>query len=319
MAGVIEGDALRALRMRKGWSQKEAAGRARMSLRQYQRLERPGRHTPHDRVFEAIRNSFAVEAADLAVTSAGEETTDREPLFANINVSVGLYVRNMFFLNTLRYGVTLTDQIAWGAALFALFAEESFQWRRARVARLRESLRVQEENGRDLAMGVPFRILLRVADEYLSREEESIARHDLFDLPHHDGKLETMSPFTKFIVERLRQYGEVFDPVTVNGICVPDIWDIYADKEIDRLLGLGGDTAPLAPIVSGFVALHEMPEELLKDGSPSDRAAWILEHDQTREANGAVPEWGEENPCNNPFEEIVKDQGSRTADMEEAP
>lgn len=145
-----------------------------------------------------------------------------------------------------------------------------------------------------------FGVLVRGAADCLSAEDEAISNNDLFgdnyeetsDDPRSiDRFSDALWPFTAFILERAEKYPDLFAPITIAWADVPQVWHLYSDKEIDRVSDLGGKTEPTEPIVSSFIALHEMPQKLLNEGSPGDRAAWIAEHDRTPEREKELVAW----------------------------
>lgn len=112
MSMEIDGPTLATLRKKRGWPQNVAAAKIGISLRQYQRLEAEGKHVPRARIHERICTTFNVDAETLAGSGPLRDSQDHDPIATRINVSVGLNIRNIFFLNTRRYGITLTARVA---------------------------------------------------------------------------------------------------------------------------------------------------------------------------------------------------------------
>ncbi len=291
----IDPDRLLSLRKKRGWSRPQLAKRSGITVRTIQRLEsesesqrgqKSQEHTV-DSLAKALGVKPGVLTGELPLAESGKvPVSDAERV--QIGAQVAPKVRLAYDLIKRRYGVSATEIINMAPLFFALLAEGSLAWRREKLKEVEETKsRLEQIDGFWRGGLVSGSVVM---DEGIAREEDSIAKADLF------GEHLFSDTDTIFIEE-----DDLFDPSTDNpfasylrkledelditGVAYVDSdylrfgWPLkFPDYDIcrDELDGIanGSHFAQIA-LEAGDVRLSEIPEELMAEDAGEERAKWI--------------------------------------------
>jgi transcriptional regulator with XRE-family HTH domain len=196
--------------------------------------------------------------------------------------------RNAMALVAKRYGIGVADIVEFAPFLFHLAAEESLSARRERLSRLTDAWLSVSEIGSEYShinqrIGYDWK-----AEEMAQVEERSIGKNDIrgslfesqediYDIQPDDYDDEINNPFVKFLrgklanLERDWKLLGVLEDWSHRGsptftICGPDALEYF-----------GGDEDIASDVLSGRVALHELPKELRAADQLSGRLIWATE------------------------------------------
>ena len=283
----INAERINALRTKRGLSQKELARRLKVDSVTVSRWERGKIHRIRQDIFGKLCS--ALEATRNDVCGDGplpqDQNEQRDAQKGQMNLSVDTACRNALSLVALRYGVTRQQIVEAAPLLFFIAAEKSLQERRKRLDALRAAADAVSD-----AYPAYLPITAPVDDETLDCERRSIEVRDLFGsiitdsdnifACYAEGWDEGESnPFAVFLKAAL---GDISNSATFERweprwsptyeICV---------EEAETIVGSDKDAADA--ILSGRVALHEMPKDVQKS-PPLERAKWAhAEAIRTRE------------------------------------
>ena len=291
----IDPDRLSSLRKKNRLTRPELEKKSGINKRTIQRLESKSESQRCQKSQEHTVNSLAkalgVEAGvltgELPLPESGKaHASDSERV--QIGAQVAPKVRLAYDLIKRRYGVSTTEIINMAPLFFALLAEGSLAWRREKLKEVEETKsRLEQIDGFWRGGLVSGSVVM---DEGIAREEDSIAKADLF------GEHLFSDTDTIFIEE-----DDLFDPSTDNPFAsylrkLEDELDItgvaYVDSDYlrfgwplkfpdynicrDELDGIanGSHFAQIA-LEAGDVRLSEIPEELMAEDAGEERAKWI--------------------------------------------
>ena len=289
----IDPKSLRRLRDKQGLTRPQLAERSGINKRTIQRLENEPQQCQKSRkdTLERLAKALGVKARVLTGELPPPEF-DRapDPERVQIGAQVAPKVRLAYDLIKRRYGVSATEIINMAPLFFALLAEGSLAWRREKLKEVEETKsRLEQIDGFWRGGLVSGSVVM---DEGIAREEDSIAKADLF------GEHLFSDTDTTFIEE-----DDLFDPSTDNPFAsylrkLEDELDItgvaYVDSDYlrfgwplkfpdynicrDELDGIanGSHFAKIALEV-GDVRLSEIPEELMAEDAGEERAKWIAD------------------------------------------
>jgi transcriptional regulator with XRE-family HTH domain len=275
----LDGKALRELRKRKGWSQRELADRAKLNQQTIYRLER-GQTRANERTIKelagALKAGRDVLVGDAPLPAAGpaQSRLDRS---SDMQVRYSDSARNALTLAARRYGVSSAAILESAPFLFVTVAEQSLRQRRERLAALQAKVAEAEQ----LQGSVPHLSSLLTynthADAILDAERASIAAHDLFgaripddaEIANSDANEGTDNPFAAF----LRDLG-----AETQGVADFGWWPEWDTPQFEvcpeeSLALVGGDAQAAGYIRMGSAALYKMPKEVAAGGA-AVRAAW---------------------------------------------
>jgi transcriptional regulator with XRE-family HTH domain len=227
-----------------------------------------------------------------------------------MNVTIDTASRNALSLMADRYGVTRQQIIEVAPLLFFIAAEKSLQRRRERFA----SLRAQVDAVREAQIGEAVSRLggdglrqlrdeiggmlhmAEVAQCWLAQEEALVENCDLLSSPSgkYDGALEADYFFLHCLEENQFADDLQASMKDVRPAAEPVTWGRRHDRPNNRFCAeeaanlVGGNQEAIERILSGAVALHEMPNDVRKSSS-TKRAEWVLSESR---AVGDLP-WDE--------------------------
>jgi transcriptional regulator with XRE-family HTH domain len=289
----IDGSRLKALRSSKGWSQEELAektkgqGQPKIDKQTISRLERGASGNARGRTVAQLARALGAEPAMLTGELALPETKS-DPLAPKVqfNVRISQAARNALILVSQSYPHIEPSQIVELAPfLFCWAAEVSLRHRREAVNKF-ESARDELKN---LWRGMPHMPALEdqkapgeapFEDEMVAAERASIVIRDLFgtSIAEDTGFFgepdeDPFSVFLRTLADELDETAEFkgwsHDGTPSYTVCVD-----AAAKFV------GNNRSVAEGITKGWVALNEMPKELLgPSGSEKveERAEWVLE------------------------------------------
>ena len=291
----IDPDRLRSLRKKRGWSRPQLAKRSGITVRTIQRLEsesesqrgqKSQEHTV-DSLAKALGVKPGVLTGELPLAESGKvPVSDAERV--QIGAQVAPKVRLAYDLIKRRYGVSATEIINMAPLFFALLAEGSLAWRREKLKEVEETKsRLEQIDGFWRGGLVSGSVVM---DEGIAREEDSIAKADLFG-EHLFSDTDTIfieeddlfdpsidNPFASYL-------RKLEDELDITGVAYVDSdylrfgWPLkFPDYDIcrDELDGIanGSHFAQIA-LEAGDVRLSEIPEELMAEDAGEERAKWI--------------------------------------------
>jgi transcriptional regulator with XRE-family HTH domain len=197
--GLINGETLKTMRKRRGWSQRQLADKCKCAHEHISRLERGASSAPRPRLREALVKALGVEWEKLTLPIPDDErNTSNGPLdMIQLNVRIDQKVRNAFSLMRLRYGVQPAELVELAPLLFIILAERSLDWRRRNVDAIDKAMEEISELAphyqTELNRGIFY-----FEDAEIS-ERDSIAARDVFgrELEFQNG--EPGNPFMSYV------------------------------------------------------------------------------------------------------------------------
>jgi transcriptional regulator with XRE-family HTH domain len=295
----ISAERVKALRCKRGLSQKEFATKVKVTPGTVSRWERG----EIDRIKPEIagRICSALGAIETDICGEGplapaQQTPPRGQMHAACT--------NALSLVALRYGVTRQQILEAAPLLFFIAAEQSLREREKRLRDLRDEADAELEEAitqklassagqnRDARLGALREAVEATLDDagvcevWLGYEETSIENRDLFGSVAEDMWMENPHPSLQY-AEGTAIAASLSDALAgVSATAEPVQWEPRAapnyrvcDDEAKAIVGDDGEATDA--ILSGAVALHDMPPEIRKS-SPAERAQWArsgLQHD----------------------------------------
>ena len=289
MAQIINPDRLKQLRTRRKLSQKQLAEKARpLNPQTIYRLEKGRASNIRKTTIEKLCKALGVEADVLSGEKPipAEDESATKPWYRGdeyqLNVRVDGELRNAFSLVALRYQIPIARIVKLAALLFVLTAEQSLERRRSKLAEL-EALRDRELELVRNFPHLPASIYpSHEADDAIRAEKKSIAARDIFGSGIPDdvfgsfssvGRDSGENPFVIHLEEAASEFSDIAEIVSFGDSYVAS--DSYEVCREDAIKLAGGDEALADRILMGWVQLHEMPSDLLKDEAAAERMKWM--------------------------------------------
>ena len=289
MTQHVDPDRLKQLRTLQHWSQKQLAEKARrLNQQTIYRLEKGDVSNIRKTTIEKLCKALGVEADVLSGKKPIpiEYGPTGEPHYSDdyqLNVRVDGSLRNAFSLVALRYGIPIARIVELAAFLFVLAAEQSLERRRSKLAEL-EALFDRELELRTSFPHLPLSITPGFeADGAIGEEKSSIDARDIFGSRLSDnifwrfGPVEEdydagqHNPFVTYLKEAASKFIDIED---IGSLGVRHASSYYVCRE-DAIKLAGGDEDLAEEILLGWVQLHEMPRDLLKDEATAERVKWM--------------------------------------------
>ena len=277
----IDGSVLKRLRESKGWTQEELSentkfGRhPKIDKRTISRLERDKQANSRGRTNQQLARALGVEPTVLTGESPIPERKLQDQSESQSSVQITSHALNALYLIYKRYHVRPWQVIEFAPFLLCWAAEASLRLRRNRLEELERSHLV----ARDREQAIEHMRISDFADleEKLKTERESIESRDLFGFQLDDAGFAryrhewTGNPFARFLSGLAKDFKEVLEFEGFSSIDYPEY--TVCTEEAERLVG--GDKELAERILSGMVALNEMPDEIRKSFNSADRAEWV--------------------------------------------
>ena len=289
----IQGATLRALRKKEGLKVHELADKSRVSARTIARLESRDTAQPV-RAFtlERLSKALNVEPSVLRLSGDRPNVNWHFPKLATVNLKTSAQVALSFDLVSLRYGVSLEDQVCLAPMLFALLAEASLQWRRRELHRMNEL----SDAFYRAVQGTGY--MLYAPDDSLQgmeEERESIDRQDLRGVTRKGECFEydwgQINPFLEYLRMVAKDSGAE-KVVDLSQVDADDSFQFYADEQVfargyevctEELARITGNSKlALDALNCGDARLRDLPDELKGEEAREQRIAW-LEHKLSKE------------------------------------
>lgn len=234
---------LRRLRTKKKLSLERLAEMSKVDRQTLHRLEHDKQSENRAHTIRQIAHALDVEEGILTGDLPfPEPQAQYDVTLSRMNIKISTLARNALYLVADRYDVGQSRIVELAPFLFCWAAEASLRQRRNRLE--------QADSNR--------------SEEMFEEELDSISCRDLF------GEAVSDNPFEAFLRNLAADIGE---DATLD---VFSFWD-YAEYRIcveDAALVADGDSDLTEEILSGRVALHEMPKELRESGMCKERAKW---------------------------------------------
>jgi transcriptional regulator with XRE-family HTH domain len=277
----IDPSVLKRLREAKNWTQDELSentkfGRdPKIDKRTISRLERGKQASTHGRTIRQLARALGVELPVLMGEAPIPEIRLQDQSATQSNIQISSHARNALYLIYERYHVRPWQVIEFAPFLLCWVAEASLRQRRRRLEELERSHLVVRDRERAIEH-------MRISDfadleEKLKAERESIDGRDLFgyllDEPgfamyRHEW---TENPFARFLNSLAEDFDEVIEFGGFSSIDYPEY--TVCSEEAERLVG--GDKKLAERILSGVVALNEMPNEIRESYDSAERVQWV--------------------------------------------
>lgn len=278
----INPSALRSLRDRKKLSLDDLAAKAKVDRGTISKIETGKRLNPRATTVRKLADALGVEPDALSSTTYDE--TELSPLSpkSQMNVRMANDARNALRLTAMRYGVTQSHILHLAPLLFRWAAEQSLEWRRARLSEIEARIDALAN------APAPKHLSGSLCDhmngwEVLEDERRSINRRDLFGVLLKDESLgynyheEEQNPMVQFLKTVAETLGDDVDFDHWSPRWGPPDYQLGYQEALELV---GGDERAAHKVVSGFAPLHELPKEVREQGAPAV-AEWAIETGDT--------------------------------------
>ena len=270
---MIRPDQLQALRKQRGLSLEQLAEQSRVGKRTIQRIEKGEVRTPRGHTAKQLARALGVKPAELAE----EPRPGGNPVRVQDVLMRGTWLQ--YELIERRFGVRFREVIEMAPLMFALLAEQSLPWRREQLGQIEDALDVALK----LADADRLRFVRRIDEtrDELSLEGDAIFGRKLFRDPMEDVEdfnyiepREAVNPFADYLRHLAAEVEDERVSVYGAGALLPKVpsYSVYED-DLRRIVG-GSERARNA-LKNGLVTIADIPDELLAEDAPEERAAWI--------------------------------------------
>ena len=264
---------LKTMRARRGLTQQDLAHRAKLDKQTVCRLETDKgkesstrRHTI-DGLAQALRTDPDILTGKRPLPDA--ENVDSSPMeLSKLNFGVSTQARNAMYLAAERYNVKYADIVELAPFLFCWAAEAHLRQRKEHLASAEAALEALRDADSGMEHMRPFDF--SELQEKIDAEKTSIDGYDISGTNSEfaadsDGPFGTS--FAKFLANLTNEIG---DDATFEEYGWDDFpfYRVCAQEAIDLV---GGDTKLADAILSGNIALHQMPKELRGRGKRKER------------------------------------------------
>ena len=177
-----------------------------------------------------------------------------------------------------RFGVRFREVIEMAPLMFALLAEQSLAWRREQLGKLEDALDAASK----LADADRLRFVWRIDEtrDELSLEGDAIFGRKLFRDPMEDVEdfyyiepREAVNPFADYLRHLAAKIED--ERVSVGDDALIPKVPRYSVYEDDLRHIAGGSQLAQRALEFGEVTIADIPDELLAEDAPEERAAWI--------------------------------------------
>jgi transcriptional regulator with XRE-family HTH domain len=277
----IDPSVLRQLRTSKGWSQDQLAENTKLGRnpkidkRTISRLEQGKQTNTRGRTIQQLARVFGVELAVLTGEAPIPDAKRQDQPASESSIQISAHARNALHLIHERYRVREWQIVEMAPFLFCWAAEASLRQRLNRIEQLERTCRTARDQERQVEY-------LRMSDfsdleEKIEAEKDSIRDKDLFGYQIDEAGFAnfkhewTENPFARFLSDLVEGFDDV---VTFDGFSSIDYPEYsVCPEEAEQLVG--GDKVLAGRILSGIIALNEMPAEIRESFNSADRADWV--------------------------------------------
>ena len=269
---MIRPDQLKALRKRQGLSLEQLAEQSRVGKRTIQRIEKGEVGTPRGHTAKQLAKALGVKPRELAEEPrpGGKPIRIQDALMPGTRLQYELIER--------RFGVQFREVIEMAPLMFALLAEQSLAWRREQLGQIEDALDVALK----LADADRLRFVRRIDQtrEDLILEEGAIGLGELFRDPmenvddiNYIESREAVNPFADYLRHLAAKIED--ERVSVGDDALIPKVPRYSVYEDDLRHIAGGSQLAQRALEFGEVTIADIPDELLAEDAPEERAAWI--------------------------------------------
>ncbi len=272
---------LKQLRNSKGWSQDQLAdytkfGRhPKIDARTISRIESGKQANTHGSTAQKLARALGVELAVLTGEAPIPANKLQETSAPESSIQISAHALNALYLLFERYHIRPWQVIEISPFLFCWAAEASLRRRSDRIGRVQSAYQAVRDQDQDIKY-------MRKSDfsdieEKFKVEKESIETQDLFGYQLDDAGFAsyqhewTENPFARFLISLAKGFDDVMQFEGFSSIGFPEY--TICTEEAERLVG--GDQELAERILSGVVALDEMPDEIRKSFNSANRAEWV--------------------------------------------
>jgi transcriptional regulator with XRE-family HTH domain len=272
---------LKQLRNSRGWSQDQLADNTKfgrhpkIDTRTISRIESGKQANTRGSTVQKLARALGVELAVLTGEAPIPENKLQETSAPRSSIQISAHARNALYLLYERYHIRPWQVIEIAPFLFCWAAEASLRRRGDRIGRVQSAYQAVRDQDQDIKY-------MRKSDfsdieEKFKVEKESIEAQDLFGYQLDDAGFAgykhewTENPFARFLISLTQGFDNVLQFEGFSSIDFPEY--TICTEEAERLVG--GDQKLAERILSGMVALNEMPEEIRESFNSADRAEWV--------------------------------------------
>ena len=270
MEQTIHPEALKKIRKKRGWSQKELAEKCHCSSEQVSRWERGKNLRVRSHSREKLTKAFGVSWDQLTSPPKGSDDLEEGSGLVQLNVRVDPSIRTAFQLVCLRYNLQLADVIRLAPLLFLIIAEKSLAHRQTNNDAIWEGLNRTENENLAAAPHISSDLIVRhmYVEDVLASDQDSISQLDVFGLDvqlqnvtDYDEE-EDLNPFLNYLKILI---ADIPSNLVTELFCWP--WSSKVDYTIlDETLriftGIAGKTEAeekmLNSIMNGLIDLREI-------------------------------------------------------------
>jgi len=276
----IDSARLKQLRNSRGWSQDELSDNTKfgrhpkIDTRTISRIESGKQADIRGTTAQKLARAFGVELAVLTGEAPIPKNKLQETSAPQSSIQISSHARNALYLLYERYYIRPWQVIEIAPFLFCWAAEASLRRRSELMGRVQNAYQAVRDQDQDIKH-------MRKSDfsdieEKFKVEKESIETHDLFGYQLDDAGFApyqhewTENPFARFLISLAKGFDDVMQFEGFSSIDFPEY--TICTEEAKRLVG--GDQELAERILSGIVALNEMPKEIRESFNSADRAEW---------------------------------------------
>lgn len=282
---------------KRGLTQTALAERARIGVKTVGRIRR-GEELRASNA-EKIAAAFGVSVSVLEAPPSDElaKKAGKSAGLQRIVADLDVASINALMLTSMRYGIGEKWILEASPYLFSIIAELSLKRRRDKIEAWKDAALEAVQNCPrshpwSLAPWATVEGVTEAVWDIYQEEIASIERRDLsggFDgeQPEKPDVENPGNPLLETIADLAGEAGHTMGFVGCSFSVAPTpFWDDIHFNTLEELLSddeTSAEQAVWASILEGKIALRDMPEELLKSGSASDRRAWLYQQPATKE------------------------------------
>lgn len=264
------------LRNKKKWSREQLAEKAKVNPKTISRIEHGRQRDTRPLTVRSLAGALDVEEARLTLEVTVQNARDQyDVTLSRMEIEISTLARNALYLVARKYNVVQSSVVELAPFLFCWAAEASLRQRRNHLEQAERALEKMQKFEWEMPhVSVPDS---GPTKEMLAAESDSINSQDIWgqslyeagfqDATFNDG---TDNPFAKFLGDLAEGIGGDATLDTFSYFDYPE----YRICSEDATLIAGGDYELAEEILSGHVALHEMPKELQGIGKWKEKADW---------------------------------------------
>jgi transcriptional regulator with XRE-family HTH domain len=274
----IDPAALAHLMERKGLSLQDLANMSKIDKQTLWRIKTGQMRKSRDHTVHQVASALKVDPKVLT----GEEpvppqegNAEHEMDTTQLNVRISNQARNALHFVEERYNVGVWKVLELAPLLFCWAAEQSLARRRKLLDELEQTHRMARNLEKQFGH-ISFPTDPPALAASIEAERESIESKDIWGTNIADdygSGASFLNPFEDFLSEALSEFEDVIEFEGCPDFDYP-VFSVCPQEAEDFV---GGDKELSQRILSGLIALHEMPKNIRNEGTAQDRARWVKE------------------------------------------